>query len=158
MAKRELTAEQKYKRNQKLAKFFKVLAPVVFWGFLCLAVFCLIFAIKHSFGNVREILELLDDKKYTGESLLQNYEFLISKYGEWVIGNGGAGFQVKFVNVGNAVFSKLMIMNCLFFIVFLSSAFLLGKWLLPKIANQITAANQDMVNLMVLKGAENKKE
>ena len=158
MAKRELTPEETYKKNQKIAKALKILAPICFWGFLALSVLCLIVAIKNSFGNIAEILSLLDDKKYTGEALKTNYDFLIGKYGEWVIGNGGAGFQIKFVNVGHAAFSAVMITNCFLFIVFLCSAFVLGKWLLPKISAHITAENQDMVNLMVLKGAEKKED
>ena len=154
MEKKQLTREEIYKRNQKKSKVLRILAPICFWGFLALAIICLIFAIKNSFGNVAEIINMLDTKKYTGEELQANYQFLVERYGEWVIGNGGAGFQITFVNIGHALFSGLMITNCIFFAVFLVSAYLLGKWLLPKLSAQILIDNQDMVNLIILKGAK----
>ena len=158
MEKKQLTPEEIYKRNQKKSKVLKILAPICFWGFLALAIICLILAIKNSFGNVAEIINMLDTKKYTGEELQANYQFLVEKYGEWVIGNGGAGFQITFVNIGHALFSGLMITNCIFFVVFLVSAYLLGKWLLPKLSAQILLDNQDMVNLTILKDHSKKKE
>lgn len=158
MEKKQLTPEEIYKRNQKKSKVLRILAPIVFWGFLALSIICLIFAIKNSFGNVAEIINMLDTKTYTGEELRANYQFLVEKYGEWVIGNGGSGFQITFVNIGKALFSGLMITNCIFFVVFLVSAYLLGKWLLPKLSAQILIDNQDMVNLVVLKDHSNKKE
>ena len=158
MEKKQLTQEEVYKRNQKKSKVLRMLAPICFWGFLALAIICLILAIKNSFGNVAEIINMLDSKKYTGEELQANYQFLVERYGEWVIGNGGAGFQITFVNIGHALFSGLMITNCIFFAVFLVSAYLLGKWLLPKLSAQILLDNQDMVNLTILKDHSNKKE
>lgn len=158
MEKKQLTPEEIYKRNQKKSKVLRILAPICFWGFLALAIICLILAIKNSFGNVAEIINMLDTKKYTGEELQANYQFLVEKYGEWVIGNGGAGFQITFVNIGHALFSGIMITNCIFFVVFLVSAYLLGKWLLPKLSAQILLDNQDMVNLTILKDHSNKKE
>ena len=158
MEKKQLTAEEVYKGNQKKSKILRILAPIVFWGCLALAVLCLIFAVKNSFGNIAEICDMLDNSKWTGEQLEQNYAYLIDKYGEWVIGNGGNGFTITFVNIGKALFSGLMITNCIFFVVFLVSAYLLGKWLLPKLSAQILIDNQDMVNLVVLKDHSNKKE
>lgn len=158
MEKKQLTPEDIYKRNQKKSKVLRILAPICFWGFLALAIICLILVIKNSFGNVAEIINMLDTKKYTGEELQANYHFLVEKYGEWVIGNGGAGFQITFVNIGHALFSGLMITNCIFFVVFLVSAYLLGKWLLPKLSAQILLDNQDMVNLTILKDHSKKKE
>ena len=151
MRKKELTPEQVYKRNQKVAKALRILSPICFWGFLVLAVVCLIFAVKNSFGNVAEIIRLLDSKKYTGEELSANYEFLTNKYGEWVIGNGGMGFQIKFVNISHALFSGLMITNFTLCGVCIVLAYVLGKWLLPKVSAQILIDNQDMVNLTILK-------
>lgn len=148
---KELTPEELYKKNQKKAKVLKKIAPFVFYGCIGLSILCLIFAIKNSFGNIAEIIELLDNKKYTGEQLKSNYSYLITKYGEWVIGTGSAGFQITFVNVGNALFSGVMIVCMVLFVVFLVSAFVLGRWLLPKIANQITEENQEMVNMTILK-------
>lgn len=156
MKKKELTPEDIYKRNQKKAKLFKILAPICFWGFLVLSVICLFFAIKNSFGNIAEIINLLDSKAYTGEQLSANYEYLTGKYGEWVIGNGSTGFQITFVNIGKALFSGLAITNFVLFIVFLVSSYVIGKWLFPKISAQIILDNQDMVNLTILR-KENKE-
>lgn len=157
MEKKELTAEEIYKKNQKRAKTLKILAPIIFWGCLALAFVCFIFAVKNSFGNVAEICDLLDNGKYTGEQLEQNYTYLLEKYGEWVIGNGGAGFSITFVNIGRALFSGLMITNIVFFIIFIVSAYVLGRWLLPKISAQILVDNQDMVNLTILKNQKDKE-
>lgn len=157
MNKKQLTPEEIYKRNQKKSKVLRILAPICFWGFLALSILCLIFAIRHSFGNIAEICNLLDSKKFTGEQLQVNYDYLVEKYGEWIIGNGGTGFQITFVNIGHALFSGLMITNCIFFIVFLVSAYVLGKRLLPKLSAQILIDNQDMVNLTILKNQKDKE-
>lgn len=149
--KKQLTAEEIYKKNQKKSKVLRILSPICFWGFLALSVLCLIFAIRNSFGNIAEIMALLDSKKYTGVELQSNYAYLIDKYGEWVIGNGSTGFTITFINIGRALFSGLMVTNCILSVVFLVSAFVLGKWLLPKISAQILLDNQDMVNLTVLR-------
>ena len=97
--KKQLTAEEIYKKNQKKSKVLRILAPICFWGFLALSVLCLIFAIRNSFGNIAEIMALLDSKKYTGVELQSNYSYLIDKYGEWVIGNGSTGFTITFINI-----------------------------------------------------------
>lgn len=157
MGKKEnLSAEELYKHNQKKAKVLRILAPVCFWGFLALSVLCLVLAVYNSFGNIAEILRLLDDKVYTGEQLNANYNFLIDKYGEWIIGSGSSGFTITFINIGRALFSGLMITASVLSIIFLVGAFVLGKWLLPKISEQILIDNQDMVNLQVLKSADKK--
>lgn len=158
MEKKQLTAEQIYKKNQKKSKILRILSPIVFWGCLALAIICLIFAVKNSFGNIREICDMLDNSKWTGDQLAQNYAYLIDKYGEWVIGNGGNGFTITFVNIGKALFSGLMIANCVLCVVFLVSAYVLGKWLLPKLSAQILIDNQDMVNLTILQNQKNKEK
>ena len=149
--KRIKTAEEIYKKRQKKAKALKLLAPIMFWGCLALSIICLVFAIKNSFGNVGEIISMLDSKKFTGEQLQANYAYLVGKYGEWVIGNGNAGFVIYFIDIGKAVFSGVMLANAIFSVVFFISAYLLGKWLLPLISRQLTQDNQDMVNLTILK-------
>lgn len=151
MEKKQLTAEEIYKKNQKKSKVLRIISPIVFWGCLALAVLCLIFAVKNSFGNIAEICTLLESKNYTGEQLQENYAYLIDKYGEWTIGTGANGFQITFINIAKALFSGLMITNCILSVVLFVSAYVLGKWLLPKISAQILIDNQDMVNLTVLK-------
>ena len=157
MEKKQLTAEDVYKRNQKRSKVLSIISPIVFWGCLALAILCFFFADRDSFGNVAEICNLLESKNYTGKQLQENYTYLIDKYGEWVIGNGSAGFQITFVNIGHALFSGLMITNFILSMVFLVSAYVLGKWLLPKISAQILLDNQDMVNLVVLRNQKGKE-
>lgn len=154
MAKKQKTAEEIYNSNKKKAKICRVLSPVVFWGFIGIAIICFILAIRHSLGNIAEITNLLNTKRYTGEELQANYDYLIAKYGEWTIGNGGMGFQVKFVNIARACFGGIMIANFILCFVFLVGAFLLGKWLLPKTAQMIEQNNVDMVNLTILKEKE----
>lgn len=157
MAKKELTTEEIYKKNQKKSKILRILSPIVFWGCLALSVLCLIFALKNSFGNVAEICELLDNQKWSGEQLEENYAYLIDKYGEWIIGNGGNGFVITFVNIGRAVFGGVMIANMVLAVIFLVSAYVLGKWLLPKLSAQILIDNQDMVNLTILQNQKDKE-
>lgn len=152
--KNDLTPQELYVHNQKKAKTLSVLAPICFWGFLALAVMCLVLAVENSFGNVAEIVRLLNSKKYTGEELQANYAYLTEKYGEWVIGNGNTGFQIVFVNVRNALFSGVMKINCVLCIVFFISAYLFGKVIFPKLSKQIIQDNQDMVNLTILKDKE----
>ena len=155
MDKKELTPKEIYKRNQRKSKVLKVLSPVVFWGCLVLSVMCFIFAIKNSFGNIGEICELLDNKKFSGGQIKNNYAYLTEKYGEWVIGNGSAGFTITFINISRALFSGIMVANCFLSVLFLLSAYLFGKWLFPKLSEQILLDNQDMVNMTVLKNQEN---
>lgn len=146
-----LTAEDIYKKNQRKSKILRILAPICFWGFLALAVVCLILAVKNSFGNIAEIIDLLDNKKYNGDEISQHYAMLIDKYGEWVIGTGSSGFTITFINIGRALFSGLMITSCVLSVVFFVSAYVLGKWILPKLSAQVLIDNQDMVNLTILK-------
>lgn len=151
MAKKELTPEEIYKRNQKRAKIMRKIAPFVFWGFIGIAIVCFILAIHNSLGNINEIIQQLNSKKYTGEELQAHYNALVEKYGEWVIGNGGAGFTIKFVNIARAAFSGIMIANFIFCGVSIILAYLLGKWILPKMATTLEQQNVDMVNLTILK-------
>lgn len=150
MEKKQKTPQEIYKGNQKKSKILRISAPIVFWVFIALSILCLILAIKNSFGNVAEIIDLLDSKRFTGAELQANYSYLVAKYGEWLIGNGGAGFQITFVNIGHALFSGLMITSLVLCVVFLAGAYILGKWVLPKLAEQILIENQDMVNMKVL--------
>ena len=154
MAKEQLTNEQIYNKNKKRAKLLKRLSPICFWGLLGVAILCFVLAIRYSVGNIVEIITLLDKKVYNGEQLEVNYLYLIEKYGEYVIGNGGMGFQVKFVNIGNALISKLFVFYLISGLIMLGGAFAIGKWTLPRIAKQIDEKNQDLVNLTVLRSQE----
>lgn len=151
MKKKQLTSEQIYKRNQKWAKGLKIAAPIVFWGCLGLSIFFILTAIKNSFGNVVEIIKLLDSKKFTGEQLQANYAYLLDKYGNWVIGSGSKGFMIEFINIGHAIFSGIMISCTIAAGVLFLSSLIFGKWILPAVSRQIIQDNQDMVNLTILK-------
>ena len=150
MAKKPLTAEQIYKRRQKTAKLCGTAAPFVFWICIALCILCFVFAVRHSIGNILEMKELLNSRKHTGEELAQNYEMLVQKYGEWEVGQMGGGFSIRFVDIGKAMINGLAVANAVLCVFFLLSAYILGKWLLPRLSNQITQDNQDMVNLRVL--------
>lgn len=152
--KKELSAEQIYNRNKKRAKILKICSPIVFWLCIVLSIVFFVIAIKNSFGNIAEIIELLDDKKFTGEQLRENYAFLIDKYGEWIIGSGSTGFTITFINIGKALFSGLMLFSLTASVICLVFAFVLGKWLFPMLSNSITQNNQDMVNITVLKNSK----
>lgn len=156
--KKEKTALQIYERNKKTSKWLGRLAPCVFWILIGLSIFLFIMAIKNSLGNMAELLDLLDSKKYTGEELSQNYAMLIEKYGEWTIGSGGSGFQVDFINLGKAVFGGIMVMECILSVVCLVSAFVIGRWLMPKMSQMLRDNNQDDVNEAILKQQETKNE
>lgn len=149
-----LSKEELYKKNQKLIKTYKILAPVVFWVCIGLAILCLILAVKNSFGNIREITELLETDTHTGEELQANYAMLTDKYGEWVIGNGNNGFQLVFINIKKAVFSGFMISCAVLSLFFFISAYLFGKWIFPYLSKKIAQDNQDMVNLTILDNKE----
>ena len=157
MAKKPLTAEQIYKRRQKTAKLCGTAAPFVFWICIALCILCFVFAVRHSIGNILEMKELLNSRKHTGEELAQNYEMLVQKYGEWEIGQMGGGFSIRFVDVGKAMINGLAVANAVLCVFFLLSAYILGKWLLPRLSNQITQDNQDMVNLRVLEMTQKNK-
>ena len=154
MAREQLTNEQIYNKNKKRAKLIKKLSPICFWALLGIGILCFVLALRYSIGNLMEIINLLDNKAYTGEQLKINYLYLIEKYGEYNIGNGGMGFQVKFVNIGNAFFSKLFVFYFIISVIMICGAFILGRWALPRIARQIDERNQDLVNLTVLRSQE----
>lgn len=149
--------EQLYKKNQKRARIFKILAPIIRWGMLVLGVLFLILAIKNSIGNVLEIKNLLNSKTLTGEELKANYDMLIEKYGEWHIGNGGAGFSIEFIDITNAIFSGVAITCFSLSIICFASSYVFGRWLLPILSKQIEENNQNAVNLTVIKMAEKDK-
>jgi len=146
-----MNKEEIYKKNQKRIKALAILSPIVFWVCLALAIVCFCSAIGNSMDNVNEIYNLLDSKVYNDTQLADNYQYLINKYGKWVIGQGTSGFTMVFVNFKGAIFSGFVVLNAIFSAIFLVSAFLLGKWLLPSLKKKFEIDNQDMVNLTILK-------
>ena len=140
-----------YKKNLQKSKIFKRLAPVVYWGFMALFVLFVILTISNSWGNITEIIHLLDKDTFTGEEISQNYQYLIEKWGEWVIIGKNAGmFSVQFVDIRRAFFSGLMITYLSLSIVSVCVAILVGKILLPKLSQLYSDNNQNMVNMATL--------
>ncbi len=156
--KKELSAQDIYKLNQKKAKVCKILAPIVFWVALALAVVALFFALHNSFGNIAEIMDLLDNDKYTNVEIQQHYNMLCEKWGVWTIGTGGSGFTISFVDIRKALVNVPLIVNGILSIIFVALAFVFGKWFLPMLSKHISEGNTDMVNLTILKNSENKQE
>jgi hypothetical protein len=123
----------------------------MYWVFLALTVVFFILMIRHSLGNVMEIINLLDKETLTGEQLAENYAYLVEKYGEWtVIGKNGGLFQVEFIDIRAALFSGLMITFLILSIVCFIVAVVTGKILFPKLAQLYKDNNQDMVNMATL--------
>ena len=141
---------EQYKKKSQKRKTLKRAVPLIRWGLLALGFVFLVIAIKNSVGNLIEIIHLLDNKVYTGAELQANYSYLVEKYGEMIIGNGGAGFQVVFVDVKHAFFSGIMIMCSFASIMCFIASVVLGKWVLPMLVKQMEENNQDMVNLATL--------
>ena len=149
--KTQISPEQLYKKNQKKAKVFQRLSPILFWGFMALFIIFFILTVKNSWGNITEIISLLDKKKFTGEQLSQNYQFLVEKWGEWVVIGGNGGFvNVRFIDIREAIFSGLMITFIILAVVCLILAIVLGKIIFPKLAQLYSNNNQDMVNIATL--------
>lgn len=149
--KQVLTPEQLYKRNQMRAKIYKRLAPIVYWSFLGLFILFIILTVSNSWGNITEIINLLDKDKLTGEQISQNYQYLVEKWGEWVIiGQNGGTFSVRFIDIRKAFFSGLMITYITLAIICLIIAIAIGKILFPKLAQYYSDNNQDMVNMATL--------
>lgn len=107
--------------------------------------------VKNSVGNVTKILELLDRDNLTGIQLEENYRYLVDKWGEWEIMAGG--FSIRYVDVGNALFSGLMITFSTLTIVSLCAAFVFGKIMFPLLAKHFKNNNDEMVDLATLKSA-----
>jgi len=151
MKKKNLTPEQLYKKNKKRLKTFKVLSPIIHFGFLILGLIFLFFMIKNSVGNITEIIDLLDKKKHSEEMLQKNYQYLVNKWGEWVIlGDLNGSITIRFVDIRNALFSKLMVTNLILGIVCLSISLIIGKLLLSKLIKYYSENNQDIVNIATL--------
>lgn len=97
---------------------------------------------------------MLDKDTHTGVELAQNYEYLTNKWGEWeIIGTGSAGLSIRYVDVGNALFSGLMITFSILTGFFFVSAIVLGKIVFPILIKYIKNNNEEMVDMATLKSA-----
>lgn len=147
----QLTAEQLYKKNQFKSRIFKTLGPVVFYSLFSLFVLFISLTISNSWGNITEIINLLDKDTHTGEQIAENYKYLVEKWGEWsIVFQEGSAFNIRFIDIKSAFFSGLMITYMILAVVSLCLCIILGKVLFPKLAQYFSENNQDMVNMATL--------
>ena len=152
--KQELNSEMLYRQNKKRAKIFMILSPIALYLFLALTLMCFILAVKNSVGNVIEILDALDKKKYGTEEITAHYQALIARWGEWeIIGENSAGLVIRYVNIGNALFSGLMRIYTTLTLVSFSIAIVFGKIVFPALHKMYQNNNDEMVDLATLKSA-----
>lgn len=86
---------------------------------------------------------------------MDNYQSLIAKWGEWeIVGANQAGLVIRYVNVGNALFSGLMITFSILFGITVFVMFVLDKIIFPVIIRSCETNNEDLVNLTSLRTAE----
>jgi hypothetical protein len=91
---------------------------------------------------------------YSGEELIENYQYLVDKWGEWeIIGENSAGLVIRYVDVGNALFSGLMMIYMSLTIASLVIAIVLGKLIFPLLAKMYKNANDEMVDMATLTSA-----
>ena len=109
---------------------------------------------RNSVGNIAEILDMLDKDTHTAEQLVANYQTLIAKWGEWeIVGGGSAGLAIRYVNIGNALFSGLMIVYSVLTISSFVLAILLGKIMFPMLSKHFLNTNEEMVDMATLQSA-----
>lgn len=111
--------------------------------------------LRNSIGNVVEILELLDDEVYSGVEVREHYQMLVERWGEWTIvgDEENASLVIKYVDVGNALFSGLMITYCVLFLVSFVFAIIFGKIVFPLLAKHYESSNAELVNITSLQSA-----
>jgi hypothetical protein len=110
--------------------------------------------IQNSVGNIIEILNLLDEDVYTEDQLVDNYLYLTEKWGEWeIIGENRVGLVIRYVDVGNALFSGLMITYMSLTVASFVFALLVGKLIFPLLSKMYKNANDEMVDMATLTSA-----
>lgn len=131
----------------------------MFWVLIALTIIFFVLAIRHSVGNVVEVINLLDTDKYARSDLQINYNMLREKWGEWVLfGDEGAGISVKYINVGAALFSGLMITYTTLTLIFFLLAIIIGKILLPMLTNMYKNDNDELIDITTLRTMEQVNE
>lgn len=110
--------------------------------------------IKNSVGNITEILSQLDKSIYSETQIQENYKALIERWGEWeIIGENSAGLVVRYVDIGNALFSGLMIIFSTLTVISLCLGIVFGKIVFPALKRHYENSNTEMVDLATLKSA-----
>lgn len=125
----------------------------MFWILLIISIVFLCLALYNSIGNVVEIINLLDTDQYTRAELEINYDMLKERWG-W----GEAGISVKYINIGAALFSGLMVTFTTLTIIFFLLAIILGKILLPMLGNMYKNNNDELVDITTLRTMEQVNE
>lgn len=110
--------------------------------------------VRNSIGNITEILHELDSDIHTGEEIIANYKILAERWGEWEI----VGASVRYIDIGNALFSGLMIIYSTLSMVSISLALILGKIIFPLLKKYYENTNEEMVDLATLKSASQIEE
>ena len=144
-----LTSEQIYKKNKRKTKIFKILSIVSWYVFLALTFVFIFFMLRNSIGNVVGIISKLDSDVYNRTELIQNYNKLADQWGEWEL----IGVSVRYIDIGNALFSGLMITFCILASASILLAVLLGKIIFPALKKHYENSNTEMVDLATLKSA-----
>lgn len=115
--------------------------------------------IRNSIGNVIEIIDKLDKDQYNQVQLEENYEMLKQKWGEMIVfGDEAAGISIKYIDVGEALFSGLMVTFTTLTVIFLAIAIIFGKIILPILAKVYQDSNEQLVDIATLKTMENVNE
>lgn len=122
--------------------------------FLALTIVFFGLMIQNSIGNIVEILDLLDKDVYNETQLVENYQYLVGKWGEWeIIGENQLGLVIRYVDVSNALFSGLMMTYMSLTVASLVFALLVGKLIFPLLSKMYKNANDEMVDMATLTSA-----
>lgn len=149
------TPEQIYKKNRKISRTFRVLSPTILYLFLLLSLLFAGLMLRNSVGNIVEILELLDDEVYSGTEVREHYKMLVERWGEWTIvgDEENSSLVIKYIDIGNALFSGMMITYCVLFLVSFAFAIIFGKIVFPLLAKHYESSNAELVNITSLQSA-----
>ena len=110
--------------------------------------------IKNSVGNITEILNLLDDTKWSGEEIQKHYAELIDRWGEWeIVGKDEAGIVVRYVDIRNAMFSGVAMTFGVFMFLSFVVAIIFGKIVFPLLKRHYEDSNEELVDITTLQSA-----
>lgn len=97
----------------------------------------------------------MDKETYNAAELRDNYQMLVAKWGEWeLLGEHSAIFAIRYVDVGNAMFSGLMITYTTLCSIFFVCAIVFGKIVFPLLGKHYENTNTELVDMATLKSAE----
>jgi hypothetical protein len=150
--KEPLTVEQIYTKNEKKRKVFAILGSVTWYSFLSLAVLFFGLTADNSFGNLAEIVNLLDENTYTQEELNANYEYLVDKWGELEIADTNSSeSSIKYIDVEQALFSDSMSTYSILSLGAFVAAVTFGKITFPLLVRHFRKNNAEMAEMITIK-------